>query len=84
MNQKLTLKLDAETIRHAKIYAKKWNKSLSKLVEGFFRSLTEDDAREKAGKHTPLVNELTGIIAFGNDRAHLHEDYTNYLTEKYK
>lgn len=63
METKLTLKLDADSIDKAKIYARDRNKSLSSLVEDFFRSLA---ARDGTGGHSttgPIVRELSGILS---------------------
>ena len=41
MNTKLTLSLEKSVIEEAKSYAKKTGRSLSELVENYFRNLTE-------------------------------------------
>jgi hypothetical protein len=61
METKLTLKLDKTVIETAKQYAEKNNRSLSKLVENFFRNLTSPDVSRK--RHSPLVESLTGMIS---------------------
>jgi hypothetical protein len=61
METKLTLKLDKTVIETAKQYAEKNNRSLSKLVENFFRNLTSSDVPQK--RHSPLVESLTGMIS---------------------
>jgi hypothetical protein len=61
METKLTLKLDKTVIETAKQYAEKNNRSLSRLVETFFRNLTSSDISRK--KHSPLVESLTGMIS---------------------
>ena len=58
MNTKLTLSLDKEIIEQAKIYAKGTGRSLSEMVESYFKSLSnpkrksedEDDAQKKLNK----------------------------------
>ena len=40
MDTKLTLTLEKEVIEKAKIYAKERNRSLSDLVENYFKALT--------------------------------------------
>ena len=42
MDTKLTLTLEKEVIEKAKIYAKERNRSLSDLVENYFRALTRE------------------------------------------
>ena len=61
METKLTLKLDQAVIKAAKKYAETRGKSLSKLVEDFFRNLVSKDL--PAGKYPPLVESLSGIIS---------------------
>lgn len=82
METKLTLKLDKNIILKAKKYAKKRNISISKIVENYFENLTaEDNSIDE--KITPLVKELSGVIdeaAIDNHK----QDYSDYLTEKYK
>ena len=61
METKLTLKLDETVINTAKTYAKKNQKSLSNLVESFFRDLTYDN--NTAGEYPILVKKLSGVIS---------------------
>jgi hypothetical protein len=61
METKLTLKLDQGVIRSAKKYAESKNKSLSKLVENFFKTLVYEDKPLK--KYPPLVMKLSGFIS---------------------
>ena len=82
MNTKLTLKLEDSVISKAKIYARSHRQSLSKLVETFFRSITE---KERAGieKIPPTVKSLAGIIK-SVKKLNAEKEYTDYLTEKYR
>ena len=80
MDTKLTLKLDSGVIGRAKKYAQRNQVSLSKLVERYFKSLTEG---EKEIEYPPLVNELSGIISLENG-ADMKDEYTDYLIEKNK
>ncbi|MDR1950433.1 MAG: DUF6364 family protein [Spirochaetaceae bacterium] len=61
METKLTLKLDKSIIESAKKYAENTNRSLSKLVENYFRNLTME--KESPKKHSQLVESLSGIIS---------------------
>jgi hypothetical protein len=61
MEAKLTLKLDKGLIDSAKQYAKEHNRSLSKLVENYFNSLSSE--RNYPKKHSPIVEGLTGILS---------------------
>lgn len=82
METKLTLKLDKNVISKAKIYAQKKKISLSKIVELYFKSLTEDNEDDRQ-KYSPLVHELSGIINLDNSSS-LKDDYIDFLNEKYK
>ena len=62
MEAKLTLKLDKMVIDSAKSYAKKHNRSLSRMVEHYFINLTSGD-RNYPKKHSTVVEKLTGILS---------------------
>ena len=80
MNVKLTLKLDSTVIARAKMYAKKHNTSLSKMIESYFESLTRE---EHSGiETTPLVKSLSGVIMLPKDYDH-RKEYTDYLDQKH-
>lgn len=80
METKLTLKLDKSVIQAVKSYAQKNNKSLSKLVENYFRNLVSEEDHKKPS-YSPLVEELSGVIS-ENDLQGF--DYTSYLEAKYE
>jgi hypothetical protein len=80
MDTKLTLKLEKMVIDKAKDYAKKQRTSLSRLIENYLLSLTNEPENEKI---TPLVRSLSGILDLPNDTDG-KEDYRDYLTKKYK
>ncbi len=78
---KLTLRLDKAVIRQAKEYARKHNRSISKLVENYLRFITGPANREDV-TDTPITNQLAGIL---KGKAELDsEHYAEYLIEKYK
>lgn len=81
MDKKLTLSLNESVIENAKLYAKKNKISLSKLIEAYLKSVTENTTKNV--EITPLVKSLSGVIQLpiGFDE---RSDYTNYLLEKYK
>ena len=60
MEVELTLKLDKTAIDSAKRYAKRYNRSLSGMVENYFKNLPLDYAYAK--KHSPVVERLTGVL----------------------
>jgi hypothetical protein len=79
METKLTLKLDKAVIQSVKKYAQNNNKSLSKLVEQYFRKLVSEN--EEKSKYSPLVEELSGVVS----EKDLQEiDYVGYLEAKYE
>jgi hypothetical protein len=80
METKLTLKLDQNVIQLVKIYAARNNRSLSKLVEDYFRNLIMESNNNKKNI-SPLVQELSGIIS-EKDIEGLN--YTDYLESKYE
>ena len=74
--KKLTLRLKKRLIDQAKQYADQHNISVSELVETFFLNLEQGEESE----HTPLVNQLTGILP---PEIKADEEYLSYLEEKY-
>ena len=82
MDSKLTLKLNTHVINKAKRYAGKNGKSLSQLVENFFKRLTtEPGSREH--RAPPIVSRLKGA-AKTSKPIPTNDDYAAYLEEKYK
>ncbi len=81
METKLTIRLKKKVIERAKDYALNHKISLSKLVESYLESVTETKKDEL--EITPLVESLSGVIHLEDDYD-LKNDYSNYLTEKYK
>lgn len=81
MQTKLTLKLEANVIRSAKRYARSNRRSLSKLVERYFRHLAHNKERPPL-RLTPIVSSLSGILKHTKDQDS-KSDYSNYLTKKY-
>jgi hypothetical protein len=61
METKLTLRLDQMVINSAKKYAENNHKSLSKLVEDYFKNLVYDYTPSK--KYPPLIEKLSGVIS---------------------
>jgi hypothetical protein len=81
METKLTIRLKKKVIERAKDYALDHKISLSKMVESYLESITEPKKDEH--EITPLVESLSGVIHLSDD-LNLKEDYSNYLTQKYK
>jgi hypothetical protein len=61
MEAKLTLKLDNAVIASAKKYAKRHKRSLSGIVENYFRNLSSEYS--DSGRHSSVVESLTGILS---------------------
>lgn len=59
---KLTLKLDSEVIARAKRYAEIRRTSVSRLVEGFLRFVTETDDADAVAR-APVLRRLRGSLA---------------------
>lgn len=81
MQAKLTLKLDETTVGRAKKYALSTNQSLSAMVEGYFKSLSQN-VTTPPRKPTPIVNRLSGSVKVSRNR-NLSNEYTEYLERKY-
>jgi hypothetical protein len=81
MEAKLTLKLDKTTIDSAKKYAENNNRSLSRLVENYFRNLSVDYVPRK--RHSPLVESLSGILSEGDlEKFAYEDDRARYILER--
>ena len=81
MDTKLTIKLDNDVISRAKRYAQHRKTSLSKMIESYLESITAQKSKNK--EISPLVESLSGVIHLDNDFDYKN-DYSKYLTEKYK
>ena len=66
MDAKLTLNIDIEIARKAKIYAKKEGRSLSDLVENYLKLLTKNSSVENS-EYTPRVKALLGSVSLPKD-----------------
>lgn len=80
MNTKLTLNLDARTIKKAKKLAVTNRTSLSKMVEVYFHMLTKN--KDRQNDISPAIKELSGIIKLprGFDEK---KEYRKYILKKY-
>jgi len=83
MDKKLTLSLNQRIIDRAKDYAKRNETSLSKMIEAYFDSLTNDETNESKVQITPLVESLCGIIELPENFDY-KDSKAKYLLEKYK
>lgn len=81
MNTKLTLKLNKRVIERAKKYAQKNNKSLSVMVENYFKTISDKESKNDI-EISPNVLELSGIIKIP-ENLNLKDIYGKHLEEKY-
>jgi hypothetical protein len=85
MNTKLTLSLEKEVIEQAKIYAKGTGRSLSEMVENYFRNLVEkpNENEEEEYKYlNPRLKRLIGIVKLPPD-FDIKKAKEEYFKEKY-
>jgi len=85
MDSKLTVKLDKQVIDRAKVYASANNKSLSRLIESYLKSIVikDNDDNMDEIQISPFVKSLSSGFAIPSDIDYKKE-YSNYLIEKYK
>ncbi len=79
MNTKLTLRLDEELIKSAKIYASQYGKSVSQMVADYFYLLDKKHSGEPTGL-PPIVKSLKGSLRGANID---EDDYKSHLEDKY-
>jgi hypothetical protein len=84
MNTKLTLSLEKEVIEQAKIYAKGTGRSLSEMVESYFRSLTskKENSNNEHNEIDERLKKITGIVSLPADFDE-KKAVQEYLEEKY-
>ena len=83
MQTKLTLRLDHHLIEEAKILARHQNKSLSQLVEEYFRLLmvsVNQETNHVDEELPPITKSLLGILTGCESD---EDDYKMHLEEKY-
>ena len=81
MSTKLTLQIDEQVIKSAKIFAKNNHISLSKLAENYFKMLTQREGTQ-APRVPGVVGELAGILK-DKEVDYSKESYVDYLEDKY-
>lgn len=78
MNTKLTLTLEKEIIEQAKVYASSKSRSLSEMVENYFKYLTESKSDVSLDSQlSPRVKKLKGSLKVDSDF-----DYKQILDEE--
>lgn len=85
MDVKLTLKLDKNVIDRAKEYASSHERSLSRLIESYLKSLIEKEATQSKSDFeiSPFVQSMKTGIKIPADYDY-KKVYGDYLAEKYK
>ncbi len=83
MDTKLTLRLNDNVIERAKNYAHSNKISLSKMIEAYLDSLTNQKDDTKKISTTPLVESLTGVIDLPSN-FDVKKEYRDYIEEKYR
>ena len=81
MDAKLTLNIDKEVARKAKVYARSKGRSLSDLVENYLKLLTKNSSVEDS-EYTPRVKSLLGCIKLPEDFEYKRE-ISDSLAKKY-
>jgi len=85
MDTKLTLKLDKQVIDKAKEYASSHNRSLSRMIESYLKSLIDNDKKQTDDEIaiSPFVKSMQTGVKIPEDFDNKIE-YGKYITEKYK
>ena len=84
MDSKLTLKLNENVIERAKKYASTRELSLSRLIENYLDSITQEQNDDF--EISPFVKSISSgkSIPANADGKASREDYTDYLDKKYQ
>jgi len=81
MDAKLTLNIDKDVARKAKVYARNEGRSLSDLVENYLKLLTKNSTIEKS-EYTTRVKSLLGSVSIPKDFDYKKE-LADALAKKY-
>lgn len=81
MNTKLTLTIEQALIEKAKKYAKGKGRSLSDIVENYFKAIVKEEGVVKTDS-TPITDSLRGSFKAPKDFDYKKE-LTEILAEKY-
>jgi hypothetical protein len=81
MNTKLTLTIEHSLIEKAKEYAKGKGRSLSDIVENYFKVIVKEEGISKK-EETPITDSLRGSFKSPKDFDYKKE-LTKALTDKY-
>lgn len=81
MDSKLTLSVDKQLTEKAKMYARSQGRSLSDLVESYFKILTSEEF-EKVSQVSPRIKALKGVLKVDGDYNY-KEELSKELSKKY-
>jgi hypothetical protein len=81
MDTKLTLNIDRDIVKKAKSYARKRGRSLSGLVENYFKALTRKESPSRV-ELTPKVKSMIGSFKLPQDFDYKKE-LSDQLAKKY-
>jgi hypothetical protein len=81
MDAKLTLNIDRDIARKAKVYARSEGRSLSDLVENYLKLLTKNSAVEDS-EYSFRVKSLLGSVSFPKD-LNYKKELADSLAKKY-
>jgi hypothetical protein len=79
MQTKLTLTIEQEVIKSAKIYAQEKGRSLSEIIENYLKAIVSQTKSEKEidKELSPFVKSLIGVVKLPEDF-----DYKKTLSEE--
>jgi hypothetical protein len=85
MDTKLTIKLDKTVIEKAKDYAYSHNKSLSRLIETYLKSLLMNDDKNdnEEIQISPFIKSMSTGKSIPPD-INYQKEYSDYLIQKHK
>ena len=81
MNAKLSLSLDTELIKKAKIYAKSKKLSLSQLIENYLKRLTMEHPDTETAVSN--IEAMSGIVKLDEEMDH-KKSFGEHQISKYK
>lgn len=83
MDTKLTLKLDKTVIEKAKEYAESHQKSLSRMIESYLQSLTNQEQTKDELEISPFVKSISSGVQIPSELDYKKE-YSDFLIKKYE
>ena len=84
MNTKLTLSIDDKVIERAKSYARGKNKSLSRIIEDYLKSLPQSGNSIDIFTEIPPETKSLGGILKGKPEIDFKNDISDYMLRKHK